>query len=215
MFRFSGKRLYSLLRKGDKLNMSNAITASKRKKTGSLNTLRREGKIPAVLYGKGISPQLLTVKELEAEKEAELNSFIDLKVNGQTHRVMVRDIQKDPIKSSLLHIDFFKVEMNQPLEAEVPVRLIGEPSGVKAGGILQHNLYSVNVKALPSKIPEVLEADVSSLEIGDSLTAEVLKIPEDVELLHIDSETVIASVTPPQKAEDETEETEETEESQI
>lgn len=191
------------------MNMSNAITASKREQTGSLNTLRREGKIPAVLYGKGISPLLLTVKKHEAQKEVELNSFIDLKLNGQTHRVMVRDIQKDPIKSSLLHIDFLKVEMNQPLEAEVSIRLTGEAPGVKAGGILQHHLRSVGVKALPSKIPEVLEADVSSLEIGDSVTAEVLKIPEDVELLHISPETVLASVVPPAKAEEETEETEE------
>lgn len=191
------------------MNMSNAITASKREQTGSLNTLRREGKIPAVLYGKGISPQLLTVKKNEAQKEVELNSFIDLKLNGQTHRVMVRDIQKDPIKLSLLHIDFLKVEMNQPLEAEVPIRLTGEAPGVKAGGILQQNLRSVDVKALPAKIPEVLEADVSSLEIGDSVTAEVLQIPEDVELLHISPETTLASVVPPAKAEEETEETEE------
>lgn len=191
------------------MNMSNAITASKREQTGSLNTLRREGKIPAVLYGKGISPQLLTVKKNEAQKEVELNSFIDLKLNGQTHQVMVRDIQKDPIKLSLLHIDFLKVEMNQPLEAEVPIRLTGEAPGVKAGGILQQNLRSVDVKALPAKIPEVLEADVSSLEIGDSVTAEVLQIPEDVELLHISPETTLASVVPPAKAEEETEETEE------
>ncbi len=185
--------------------MSNAITASTREKTGSLNTLRRKGKIPAVLYGKGISPQLLTVKEHEAQKEVELNSFIDLKLNGQTYRVMVRDIQKDPIKSSLLHIDFLKVEMNQPLEAEVPIRMIGEAPGVKAGGILQQNLHSVNVRALPSKIPEVLEVDVSLLEIGDSVTAEDLKLPEEVELLHIDLENAIASVTPPAR-EEETEE---------
>lgn len=185
--------------------MSNTITASTREKTGSLNTLRRKGKIPAVLYGKGISPQLLTVKEHEAQKEVELNSFIDLKLNGQTYRVMVRDIQKDPIKSSLLHIDFLKVEMNQPLEAEVPIRMIGEAPGVKAGGILQQNLHSVNVRALPFKIPEVLEVDVSLLEIGDSVTAEDLKLPEEVELLHIDLENAIASVTPPAR-EEETEE---------
>ncbi|MBA4601249.1 50S ribosomal protein L25 [Thermoactinomyces mirandus] len=189
--------------------MSNAITASKREQTGSLNALRRDGKIPAVLYGKGITPQLLTVRENEAQKGIELNSFIDLKVNGQTHRVMVRDIQKDPIKSSLLHIDFLKVEMNHPLEAEVSIRLTGEAPGVKGGGVLQHQLRSAVVKALPSSIPEVLEANVSSLQIGDSVTVEDLKIPEDVELLHITPETVIASVVPPAKAEEETEETEE------
>lgn len=182
--------------------MSNTITADKREKTGSLRALRREGKIPAVLYGKGITPQLLTVREHEAQKEVELNSFIDLDVDGQTYRVMVRDIQKDPIKSSLLHIDFMKVEMNQPLEAEVPIRLTGEAAGVKAGGILQQQLRIVEVKALPSKIPDNLEADVSLLEIGDSLTLEALKLPDGVELLHSSPETVIASVVPPAKAEE-------------
>lgn len=182
------------------MEMSNAITAMKREKTGSLNQLRRKGQIPAILYGKGMDPEKLTVDESEAQKQVQSNGFVDLKVNGKTHRVMVRDIQKDPIKSSILHIDFLKVEMNEPLQAEVPLHLTGEASGVKSGGILQQQLRSVDVKALPSDIPESLEVDVSALEVGDVVLLKDVKIPDGVELI-TEPEAVIASVVPPAKEE--------------
>ena len=182
------------------MEMSNAITAMKREKTRSLNALRRKGQIPAILYGKGIDPEKLTVDQSEAQKQVQPNSFVDLKVNDKTHRVMVRDIQKDPIKSSILHIDFLKVEMNEPLQAEVPIYLTGEAAGVKSGGILQQQLRSIDVKALPSDIPESIEVDISALEVGDVVLLKDVKIPDGVELI-TEPEAVIASVVPPAKEE--------------
>jgi large subunit ribosomal protein L25 len=184
------------------MEMSNAITAVKREKTGSLNVLRKQGQIPAILYGKGLDPVKLAVDYSEAQKHVHSNGFVDLNVAGKTHRVMVRDIQKDPIKSSILHIDFLKVEMNEPLHVEVPVHLTGEAAGVKSGGILEQHLRLVEVKALPSDIPESIEADVSHLQVGDSLLLKDIKVPDRVELLHFEPETTVATVVPPAKSED-------------
>jgi large subunit ribosomal protein L25 len=184
------------------MEMSNAITAVKREKTGSLNALRKQGQIPAILYGKGLDPVKLAVDYSEAQKHVHSNGFVDLNVAGKTHRVMVRDIQKDPIQSSILHIDFLKVEMNEPLHVEVPVHLTGEAAGVKSGGILEQHLRLVEVKALPSDIPESIDVDVSHLQVGDSLLLKDIKMPDGVELLHFEPETTVATVVPPAKSED-------------
>jgi large subunit ribosomal protein L25 len=193
--------------------MSITITAEKRSSQtrGYLHKLRKRGRVPAVLYGKGISPTMLHVGEGDARKLAESKGFVDLNVDGQAFQVMVRDIQKDPIKSKLLHIDFFKVEMNQPVDAEVPLVLVGEAPGVKAGGILEQPVRMVEIRSLPANMPNELELNIDSLEVGDSITLEALELPEGVELL-TDRKTVVASIVPPATGEVEVEET--TEESE-
>jgi large subunit ribosomal protein L25 len=177
--------------------MSVTITAEKRAKTtnGYVNKLRREGRIPAVLYGKEITPELLHVDESEVRKLGE-RSFVDLRLEGKAYQVMVRDIQKDPVKDNWLHIDFYKVEKNQPVDTEVPLVLSGEAAGVKAGGIVEQHLRTVEVRALPARLPQELTLDISSLEIGDTLQLKSLHLPQGVELL-TDPSTVAVSIVPP------------------
>ncbi|MBA4542446.1 MULTISPECIES: 50S ribosomal protein L25 [Thermoactinomyces] len=181
--------------------MSVAITAEKRERTtqGYINRLRREGRIPAVLYGKDFSPELIHVAESEVRKLG-ARGFADLRLEGKAYRVMVRDIQRDPVKDRLLHIDFFKVEKNRPIDAEVPLVLTGEAPGAKAGGIVEQHLRTVEVRTLPDRLPQELTLDISGLEMGDSLSLNHLHLPEGVELL-ADPEAVVVSIVPPQAGE--------------
>lgn len=178
--------------------MSVTISAEKRKARGGLNQLRNNGRIPAVIYGKGKENLLVHVDESEFRKKtAGAVGLLTVQVGDQAHQVMVRDIQKDPIKANVLHIDFHEVQMDQPIETEVPLHLTGEAEGIKEGGILQQPVRSVLIRCLPDRIPEELTVNIESLQVNDVLKAEALKLPEGVELL-TDAETVIASIVPPQ-----------------
>jgi large subunit ribosomal protein L25 len=131
-----------------------------------------------------------------------MKGLIKLRLDGKEYQAMVREIQRDPIKDRFMHIDFMAVQMNQPVDAEVPLHLHGEPVGVKAGGVLQQPLRTVHVRCLPSDIPQDLSLDITNLEVGDSLTLAAVQLPKGVELLS-DLETVVASIVPPQAGGDE------------
>jgi large subunit ribosomal protein L25 len=184
------------------------IAAEKReqKTKGALKALRRQGKIPAVLYGQGLDAEPLQLDMKEVRKLEGYTGLVELKVDGTTHRAMVRQLQKDPVSGSLLHLDLYKIRMDQPVDAEVPLVLTGEAPGVKVGGVLQQTVRTVELRALPDRIPEEVELDVSGLEFGESITLESLVLPEGVQLLS-DPSTVAVSVVAP-----ETEATEEEEE---
>ncbi|MBA4495820.1 50S ribosomal protein L25/general stress protein Ctc [Paenactinomyces guangxiensis] len=185
--------------------MSATIYAEERAKQtrSALNQLRKQGRVPAVIYGKGENYHI-HLDENEFRKQlASAKSLLNIKLNNQLHSVMVREIQKEPVKAEILHIDFQKVEMGQPVETEVPLHLTGEAAGVKAGGILQQPLRTVQIRCLPDRIPQELTFDVSSLEAGEVVTLKELSLPEGIELLS-DPDTVVASIVAPQaeKAED-------------
>jgi large subunit ribosomal protein L25 len=189
-----------------------ALTAQSRKETGKgvARSLRRQAKIPAVFYGPEISPVPLALDTRELERVitsgAGENVLIDLKIeNGeeaQTHRVMVREIQLDPVDHVILHADFYAISMDKKIALEVPITLTGEPVGVDEGGILQQVRRSLEISCLPDVIPEALELDVSDLAIGDSLHVSDLGIPEGIEILAEESLTV-ATVVPPTKPKEE------------
>lgn len=177
--------------------------------------LRRQGKIPAVVYGKDIENRSLYVDHsdfIKVIREAGRNGVIRLKVNGSDFPVMMYDAQIDRIKDEIVHLDFYKIDMKKEVDADVTVHLQGEAQGVKDGGVLQHLLHEVTVRALPADIPEAIEADISALEIGDSLTVNDLKNHSKYEILN-DPEEVIVSITPPTKTV--TEETEEEREPEL
>jgi large subunit ribosomal protein L25 len=193
------------------------ISAEKReqKNRATLNRLRKQGRIPAVIYGNGTEALEVHLDGKEFRQHlGEGPGVMDIQVDDQVHHVMVREVQRDPIKANILHIDFLKVERNKPVEAEVPVHLVGEASGVKAGGVLQQTARSALIRSLPDQIPAELTLDISNLEIGDSVTLEDVPLPAGVELLS-DGDTVVASVVSPQsntEAEAEAAEEEEKEE---
>lgn len=143
---------------------------------------RREGNIPGVLYGPGVSPLSIELSERAfraAVKEASGTSGIfNLNVDGKTSKVIIRDIQRDPVTSHVVHIDFHAIRMDKALHLSVPIRLVGTPVGVKTdGGILQTTLREVEISCLPTDIPEHIDVDVSALGIGDSIHVSDLSIP--------------------------------------
>ncbi|HDK26456.1 MAG TPA: 50S ribosomal protein L25 [Candidatus Atribacteria bacterium] len=120
----------------------------------------------------------------------------------------MKDVQFNSLKKQIIHVDFYEVTLKEKLAVEVRVELIGEPIGVKEGGILELELREVEIECLPSQIPESLKADISHLKINDHLTAGELALPEGVELL-TESDRIIASVHPPTKMEEVAKEEEE------
>ena len=176
--------------------------------------MRRRGLIPGVLYGRS-KPHAISVPERELRSvlttSAGLHAILDVVVEGQesTHPSVLKEYQRHPIRGTLIHIDLQEVRLDQPITASVTVTLIGEPAGVKEGGVLSQVSREVNVEALPMEIPEHLDIDVSGMQMGDTLRLSELQVPGNVKLLDDPETTVLATVTMPTRVEEVVEEAEE------
>ena len=171
--------------------------------------LRREGKLPAVLYGKHIDPIPLVLDYRDAEKALRglsTSTLVILEVEGARHTAVVRERQKDYIKGKLLHVDFQALSLTETMRVEVPIELEGEAPAVKTyGGVLVQTLESVEVESLPGDMPERLMVDLGGLEeIGDSITVADLVLPPNVKVLVDPNETVVVVTAP--RSEEEVEE---------
>lgn len=168
---------------------------------GVARKMRSRGEIPAIAYGHGAETRALTVDGLELQRLlATINpetTIVDLEVEGgQTVPALIRDIQRHPSRSVILHVDFFQIRAGETLQIEVPIRLVGTPVGVsEAGGILQEVLREISVEVLPRNIPTAVEIDVSGLELGGSVHVSEITVP-DATILN-DPDLVICSVTTP------------------
>jgi large subunit ribosomal protein L25 len=129
------------------------------------------------------------------------NVLVGLVVDGDDHLAMAREIQRDHIKGRFTHVDFLVVSRDQVISVSVPVRLIGESVGVKAGGVLEHHLWEVQVECLPTNVPEAIEADVTELEIGMSLKVSDLSAPEGVTITSNPDDSVVAAQQPQARVE--------------
>ncbi len=159
--------------------------------------LRRRGLIPGVLYGRE-QPVAISVPERDLRAalttEGGLNAVLDVVVeSGKTHPSVLKEYQRDLVRGVITHVDLQEVRLDQLIHATVPVALVGDPVGVKEGGVLSQVTIEVNVEALPMEVPQHLDLDVSALGIGDSARLESLPVPEGVKLLD-DPDTVLASV---------------------
>jgi len=178
------------------------LTATRRAETGkgAARRSRSGGRVPAVLYGRGMDPVSLEVDRREfvtaLKTDAGVNILLDIEFDGTNTLALTRELQRDPVRGTLLHADFVKVDRTQAIEVEVPVHMVGEALGTKEGGALEHPLFSVHVRTLPGNVPEAVEADVSALNIGDTLRVADLRAPADVEILN-DPESVVASIAAP------------------
>lgn len=182
------------------------LEANGRSKKGGLASLRKTGVIPAVLYGKKKEPTMLqlTLKTLEKaiQSETGLNTIFDLSVDGNGEGlVRIREYQADPLKRNLIHVDFQTVDLKEKIEVDVPVHITGKAAGVKNGGILEQQRRSLLLKCLVTNIPDHIEIDVSPLEIGQSVHADEVQLPEGVEFPH-GTNFVIVAVVPPVKEEE-------------
>jgi large subunit ribosomal protein L25 len=169
--------------------------------------LRRAGSIPAILYGSGKDPVPLTVdprRLLEIlRSDSGVNTIFQLNLAGtdQRRHVMIREYQVDPIEGHLMHADFVRIQMDEAIEVEVPVRLVGESAGVKLdGGILEMVTRAVRVTCLPSNIPESLQIDVTAMKIGDHLSVSDLA-KSDLYTIVSDPGLILAVCAPPAKEE--------------
>lgn len=175
------------------------IEAAKRSVKGKkVKVLRREGRLPAVIYGKSIealSIELDTRSATAMLYEVGLSTLIDIKVGKETHKVLIRDVQVDAIRGDVKHIDFLKVDMDVVIRTSVPIELVGEAPAVKElGGVLVTDLSEIEVEALPADLPENLVVDLSVLtEIDSSIHVYDLKLGKSVTLL-AEPEALIARV---------------------
>jgi large subunit ribosomal protein L25 len=178
------------------------LTVKERESRGSADSrrLRKQGFIPGVLYGKGKGSYAIFVPERELRRvltgAGGLHAILDVVLEGQatTHASILKDYQQDPIRGHISHIDLQEVRLDQPIQASVTVQLIGEPAGVKEGGVLSQVQREINVEALPMEIPEHVDLDVTGMAIGDSLRLADLAPIEGVTYLDDLEETVLASV---------------------
>ena len=182
---------------------ANDLVAEQRAETGKgwARKLRASGRIPAVVYGRGLDSRAITVHPGELLKllqssDLGVNTLIDLQVAGDSQTVLLKALQRDPVRGAYLHADFYKVDLTQKVVVSVPIHLVGMAVGVDLGGILDHPLREVEVECLPNAIPEFFEADVSALEVGQSLHVRDLPLSEGVEM-RTDADQAIASVSAP------------------
>lgn len=191
------------------------LTATPRQIIGKASKrLAGQGQIPAVIYGHKREPMAVAVDKHDFEQFMAHHAgatLVEVMLEGEKKPInaMIREIQRSPVKGNILHVDLVAVSMTQKVSAAIPLHLVNDPEGVKAGGILTVNLHELNVEGLPGDLPEGIEWDVAALEVGDTLTVGEIVPPEGLTLLD-DPEAIVASVQAPRlEVEEEAEEAEE------
>jgi large subunit ribosomal protein L25 len=170
---------------------------------GAVGRLRREGLVPAILYGGGSEPVRLAVKPTDVHRALHGHDaggvLVNIRLPGdaEPRTAVVRELQYDPVRDTLIHVDFQAVRMDEEISVEVPIPVVGEAAGVKEqSGVLALLLRAVEVSCLPSLIPERIDVDVSALRIYDVATVANLQLPEGVRVTTPASQPV-ATVAPP------------------
>ena len=181
------------------------LNARIRKVTGNnpARSLRREGRIPAVLYGPKTKPILLSVDSKEFEqvvKKSTIGSvLLNLMIqNGNTESrpAMVKELQTHPVTQRFLHVDFYEVDMQRKIKVMVPVVVRGKAKGVEEGGLLQISRREIEVLCLPTEIPESFEVDVTDLDIGDAIHLEDIQAVGNIEIVAEANVTVVSVLAP-------------------
>jgi len=186
--------------------MTNELTLDALSRTKeNINKLKKEGYVPGVLYGSKTKSASLKVKRIQLEKiylEAGESSIFDINLDGKKIKVIIKDIQKSPLKNEIEHVDFYQVDMAKKIEVELPLNFIGESKLVKtSGGTLSINLNTLKVACLPSELLDHLDVDISVLEnYSDHIRVSDLKLPASFEVLS-EVGDLIVNVLEPKKQE--------------
>jgi large subunit ribosomal protein L25 len=188
------------------------LNVSERAEFGSRTSrrLRRSGFVPGIVYGGGNDPRPFQVPERDARAVlTHGGALIDVRFDGSSPTpVVVKEQQRDPVRGQLIHLDLLEVKLDQEIQAEVPIELLGteEAPGVKEGGVLEHVTHQITIEALPTEIPESIPADVSGMAIGDTLQLSAITAPEGVAFAlgeGVDADEVtIATLSPPRVEEE-------------
>jgi large subunit ribosomal protein L25 len=188
--------------------MAEIIVEAERREAGGKNVnrrLRKSGRIPAVVYGRGRDPipvivDPITVSDI-LHSDSGQNTIFKVSLDGRHADVMVKDYQLDPVKGSLMHADLFEIAMDRLLELSVNVEIVGEAEGVKlGGGLMDIVTRSIDVECLPADIPDSIKVDVTALKINDNIRVKNLQVDPKIKIL-TEPEVVIVTISPPIKEE--------------
>lgn len=155
---------------------------------GASRRLRRENKMPAIIYGGDKEPVSITISHFEILKNLNSDAFysqiIDIDLDGEKIETVLRDLQRHPYKPAVLHADFLRVVRGQEITVHVPIHLMNadKSKAIKAGGVLSHNIIDIEISCRPSLLPKSIDVDVSALEIGDVIKLSEIKLPEGVSI---------------------------------
>lgn len=169
--------------------------------------LRRQGLVPGVVYGPGREPVPVSVSDRDLMRVARIAGYtklIDLDIAGDKRVVLIKELANDPIKDSVIHVDFQEVRMDREIQTLVPIVFVGEDKRESDGGIISAGLRELAIRCLPSAIPDAIEVDISGMKIGDTLLVSDLSLPEGV-ICEDDPEEVVVSITVPDTVADEEE----------
>jgi large subunit ribosomal protein L25 len=166
----------------------------------AMRRLRRAGRVPGILYGGGDDPVPFEVDaRILRNTLAHAHAVVDLSIEGRTQPVMVKDLQRHPIRGEILHADFLRVDMTQTIQTTVTLEITGaeDAPGVTEGGVLSQETRELNVEALPGDLPDVITVDVSGMQLNDTMGLDAVQAPQGVTLIDDPETTVIATVTMP------------------
>jgi len=181
-----------------KLNAQTREPAGK----GAARKTRAAGRVPAVIYGHGEQTRAVSLDAHELDllfsRVHYENTVLELEIEGDRSpvKVLVREVQAHAFKRDILHVDFYQIHAHEQVTVDIPIRLHGSSPGVKAAGILMHNITDLTVRCLPDQIPELVDIDISTLQIGDAVHVRDLQLPAGV-IPELDGERVVCVVTPP------------------
>ncbi len=185
-----------------------ALTAHTRKRSGSgaLTSLRAEGLIPGVIYGKDVPSTIIRLnrKDLETVLHHSISEHIlvDLTMEDtkETKLALIQDVQHNPLNGAILHVDFHAIRENEVIHASVPLELTLESIGARAGGLVEHLVHKLNITCLPKDLPEKITVDISDIEIGGAIHTKELKLPEGV-TTNLGADVVIMLIAAPRVVE--------------
>jgi large subunit ribosomal protein L25 len=184
-------------------DVSFAVEPRSSRGKGAARSLRREGRVPGIVYGGGreATPIALDAAKFERlleRSEAGVNTLIKLTGDSEAagRTVIAKELQREAVRGQLLHVDLFEVDLQTKIEVSVPIHLVGTPAGVVLGGVLDQQQREVALMCLPNAIPDAIEADVSALELGDSLHVSDLGMPDGTDLVSEGGLTVATVLVP-------------------
>ncbi len=184
---------------------------------GASRRLRRAGRVPAIVYGGHGEPVSIALEYRELKQHLEHEAFyshvLQLKLDGASEQVILKDLQRHPYKEMIWHVDFQRVVAGEVLHVQVPLHFVGEEkaAGIRRGGIVSRQITDVEARCLPRDIPEFIEVDISALDIGDALHLSDLQVPEGVTLVNLaedgEHDRTVVAIVPPRLPEAEAPET--------
>ncbi|MEK7203517.1 MAG: 50S ribosomal protein L25 [Patescibacteria group bacterium] len=181
------------------------LQAQKRESVGkALNSLRKEGFLPSVVYGHNFEATPIQIKYKDFEKVFKMageSTLINLKIGDKEEPAVIKDIQKDPVSDKITHADFYRVNLKEKIKAKVPLIIVGESEAVRNGGILVKTLIELEVEALPQDLPHELRVDISGLQnFGDHVLVKNILVSDKVKI-EVNPEDIVVLVQEPRKEE--------------